>query len=123
MRFLLTDAQIIERIRKARRYRRPLGAVCAALGVAGVLVGLWLLHKMEAQSTALFQEFARYPNPSTQQSIKFLDEVSFSSGLAIGFSFAVGLSGACSLAVSGFVWLLVKNRCDTLLLNCWDRST
>lgn len=121
---LPSDEQIIERVRRAQRYRRPLGAACTVLGLAGVALVLFLVHGLRAQSLALLEQLGRVPEPTAQRVAQVLDHARFNSGFGIGLILAGGLSGASGLAASGLVWLLVSSRKDRLLLKCWDeRST
>ncbi len=122
MRMLPTDEQIVERIRSGQRYRRPLGAVCAVLGVGGILLVLLAVRQLQTQSNAVFEELSRSPHPTTQQLAQSVDQARFGSGFEIGFMCAAGLAGASSLVASGCVWLLFTNRRDALLLKCWSRS-
>ena len=117
--FTPSDEQVIARVRKAQRYRRPLGALCALIGLTGIeLVAYWV-HDLQAQSTAPFNELARAPQPTTQQVAQSVDQSRFSTGFSLGFMAAAGFAGAVECAAFGLVWILVRNRKDRLLLQCW----
>jgi hypothetical protein len=118
--WLPTDEQVIHRVLQAQRYRRPLGALCVVLGLAGIALVAYWVHDLRAQSLAVLNQLSQVSQPTTQQVAQTMDEVRFNSGFTLGFLLAGGLAGACSLAASGFVWLVVRNRKDELLLKCWD---
>jgi len=119
-RWVLSDDQFIERVRRWQRYRRPVGALCALLGVAGVALILYWVNDLRTRSLALLDEMRDVQNPTTQQVAQSLDHARFNIGLGLGFSLATGLAAAASLATSGVVCLLAQSRKDKLLLRCWD---
>lgn len=118
--FTSSDEQVIARVRWAQRYRRPLGVLCVVVGLTGIALVAYWVHDLQAQSTALFNELARAPQPTTQQVAQSIDQARFSSGFSLGFIAAAGFAGAVECAVFGLVWILVRNRKDRLLLQCWD---
>jgi hypothetical protein len=115
-----TDEQIIDRIRKARRYRRAIGVACAALGLVMLLAVIFVTHRLHAQSDVVFREIGRHPRPTTQDTDDALGEARFGNGFALGFICAGGLAAASSLIVNGGFWFFATNRRDTLLLKYWD---
>jgi hypothetical protein len=121
MRLLPSDEDIIEGVRSSQRHRRAIGAICAVLGVSGVLLILYFVNGLYDQSKALHAEIARASQPTTQQVATSLDETCYVMGFTLGFLCAGGLAGMSSLAAHGCVWLLTGgSRKDKLLLKCWD---
>ena len=120
MQMHLTDQQIIERVRWNQRHRRTLGAVCALVGVAGVLLILYFVSNLYQKSQATLNLIAQSPSPSSQQVATSLDETRYVTGFTLGFTFAGGLTSMSVLATTGCVLLLTISRKDTLLLKCWD---
>ncbi len=119
-RWVLSDDQFIERVRRWQRYRRPVGALYALLGVAGVVLILYWVNDLRTKSLSVLNEMRDMQNPTTQQVAQSLDHVRFNIGFSLGFSLATGLTAAAGLATSGVVCLLAQSRKDKLLLRCWD---
>ena len=119
-RMLPTDEQVIERIRRWQRYRRPVGALCFLLGVAAVAIVLFWVHDLRAQSLALLSQLDPSKTPSTQEMQDSFEHAQYNWGFGLGFMLASGLAAGASLATSGLVWLLAQSRKDRLLLRCWD---
>jgi hypothetical protein len=117
---LPTDEQVVERIRRWQRYRRPVGAICFLLGVAAVALILYWVHDLRAQSLALLSQLDPSRTPTTQQMQRSFDHAQYNMGFGLGFGLAAGLSAGVWLATSGLLWLLTQNRKDRLLLRCWD---
>lgn len=117
---LPTDEQVIERIRRWQRYRRPVGALCFVLGVAAVALVLYWVHDLRSQALAFFSQLDPTKTPTTQEMQLSFEHAQYNMGFGLGFILATGLSVGTSLAASGLVWLLVQSRKDRLLLQCWD---
>lgn len=118
--FTPSDEQIIERVRKAERYRRPLGALCLVFGLIGIALVVYWVHDLHVQSAAIFDELAKSPQPSTQRVAQSFDAARFNTGFSLGFMAAAGLAGAAECAVFGLIWVFIRNRKDRLLLKVWD---
>ena len=119
---LLTDEQLIDRVRRAQRYRRLIGTVCMVVGFLAIGVVVYWVNDMHARSLAILNSLARAANPTTQQVAQSLDESGFIIGFTVGVIAAGGFAGACVLSVTGLIHLLARNRKDLLLLKCWDAS-
>jgi len=118
--WLPTDEQVIERVRRAQRYRRLIGIICIILGLVGIAIVAYWVHALETKSLAVFHELAEKSNPTTHDVERSIDETRFSMGFTLGFISASGFTGACGLCAAGFVYVLTSNRKDRLLLKCWD---
>lgn len=118
--FTPTDERVIESARKAQRYRRAWGALCVVIGLIGIALVAYWVHDLQAQSLAVFNELAKATQPTTQQAAQAIDQARFSSGFSLGFIAAAGFTGAVECLALGLVWILVRNRKDRLLLQCWD---
>ncbi|GEM_PF-2927059 len=120
--FKLTDGQVIERVRKAQRIRRPLGAffLCAGL-IGAALLGYWM-HYLYAQLHTMLNELVATPHPTTQQMDKAMHETQFAVGFNFGFLAAIVWISIVQFLGLGVGWLLFRNRKDRLLLQCWDRQ-
>ena len=119
----LTDEQIIDRLRRAQRYRRPLGIAFLCVGVVCAVLLFYFVNNMRTRSLAIFAELQPGSTPTTQQIKQTFDAAQFNIGFGLGSAFITGLTSCCSLAASGFVFLF-PNRKDRLLLECWgDRRT
>ena len=118
--FTLSDAQVIERVRRVRRYRRPLGLLFVAVGLAGIVSYAYLFYYFQAQSSAYFDEFARVTQPAPRQVAQSIDEARLDTRFGLGLLLGSGISGAVEFGVLGLVWILCRSRKDRLLLQCWD---
>jgi hypothetical protein len=116
----LSDDALIERVRRARRYRRPLGAICLLVGLLGMALLAYWTHNMMARWQELFDELARSPSPTTQQFERGMNESRFLTGFGLGCTAAAFWAAANVCAVAGVVCLVARNRKDDLLLKCWD---
>ena len=117
---LLTDEQVIERIRRWQHYRRPVGATCFVLGLSIVAIILYWVHDLREQSLALLSQLDPSRAPTTQEMQRSFDHAQYNMGFGLGFGLAAALATGASLAASGLVWLLSQSRKDRLLLRCWD---
>jgi hypothetical protein len=64
---LPSDEQVIERVCRAQRYRRPLGAACVILGLAGIALVFYFIHGLRAQSLEVLDQLGRLREPTTRQ--------------------------------------------------------
>ena len=122
MTVFLSDEQLVERIRKSQRYRRPMGSIFACLGIAWMLFAAFAVHKFHVESDAILQCLAHAPDPTQQQSLRFAGYMGVWLGFGLGFAFAFGLSIGLFLTVIGCECLLGTDRRNALLLKCWDRT-
>jgi hypothetical protein len=120
LQWFLTDEQLVERIRRAQRYRRLFGVICIILGLVGIAFCAYWINALETKSLAVFHEIADPSNPTTHEVERSLDQTRFNMGFALGFISASGFAGACGLCAAGFVYALTRNRKSKLLLDRWD---
>jgi CheY-like chemotaxis protein len=116
----LTDEQLIQRIRKMQRYRRPLGLLLLFLGLVCAAIAIYYAYTLSAQSLAITQELSQSPHPTTRQVTNAFNNFDFLMSFSLGFGIASLWFYAVVCIAVGFIWLTINNRKDRLLLQHWD---